>query len=215
MTAQQPGLTFILGGARAGKSTFAEQLAARHGPNVTYVATATPGDEEMRGRIAAHRAARPALWRTLEEPLDPAGALRAAAVGGAVLLDCLTLLTSNLVLRNVHPDAVAREHVRRTEECVMAAVDALLAWQRECGVPLYVVSNEVGLGVIPPYPLGRAFQDILGRANQRVAAVASEAFLVVAGLALPLKALGAQSIDAPPPLSLDWLEHPRAERPST
>jgi adenosylcobinamide kinase/adenosylcobinamide-phosphate guanylyltransferase len=187
----QPGLTLVLGGARAGKSAFAERLAARHGPHVLYVATAEPLDDDMRARIAAHRAARPPAWRTVEAPLDPAAALH--AVTGpvdAALLDCLTLWTSNLMLRAPGPaDA---------ERGAADALTALLDWQRAMGIPLYIVSNEVGLGVVPPTSLGRAFQDVLGRLNQRVAATAEQVYLVVAGLALDLRALGATVIDAPP-----------------
>jgi adenosylcobinamide kinase/adenosylcobinamide-phosphate guanylyltransferase len=120
-----------------------------------------------------------------------------------VLLDCLTLWTSNLLLRELDPDTVTPVHARRAEDAATGAVSSLLRWQSETGVALYIVSNEVGLGVTPPYPLGRVFQDVLGRLNQRVAAAAAEVYLVVAGLALPLRALGAAGIDALPPLPLD------------
>jgi adenosylcobinamide kinase / adenosylcobinamide-phosphate guanylyltransferase len=199
----QAGLTLILGGARAGKTAFAERLAARHRGRVCYVATAEARDEEMRARIAAHQAGRPSHWRTLEVPLDVTGALAAIERPDAVLLDCLTVWTSNLLLEVLDPDAITPELVERAERRAVGAVDALLRWQAATGTALYVVSNEVGLGVTPPYPLGRAFQDILGRLNQRVAAAAAEVYLVVAGLALPLKSLGAVAIDAPPPLALD------------
>lgn len=199
----QPGLTLILGGARAGKTTFAERLAARHAGAVCYVATAEARDDEMRARITAHRSARPSHWVTVEAPLEVAAALMAVERPDAVLLDCLTLWTSNLLLREVDPDAVTLERALRAEAVAVDAVGSLLRWQSETSVPLYIVSNEVGLGVTPPYALGRVYQDILGRLNQRVAAVASEVYFVLAGLALPLKALGAAGIDAPPPLGLD------------
>lgn len=203
MTTPQPGLTLVLGGVRAGKSAFAERLAARHGPDVLYLATAEAGDDEMRARIAAHRAARPAGWRTLEAPLDPAAALRKAAPASAVLLDCLTIWTSNLLLRALDPEGeqIPTVDLARAEATAVAALAALLAWQRERGAALYIVSNEVGLGLAPPYPLGRAYADVLGRLNQRVAAAAERAYLVIAGLALDLRALGGFAIDAPPPLA--------------
>lgn len=191
----QSGLTLVIGGARAGKTRLAERLAARHGPSVCYVATAEPLDDEMRARIAAHRAGRPATWHTLEAPLDPTAALCAAPPADAVLLDCLTIWASNLLLRTLDPDRFEPAEATRAEQAVTRAVDALLAWQAGTRTPLYIVSNEVGLGVVPPTPLGRAFQDTLGRINQRVAAAAEHVYLVVAGLALELRALGATGIE--------------------
>ena len=198
MTLLQPGLMLITGGVRAGKTTFAERLAARHGADVLYVATAEARDGEMRARIDAHRAARPAAWRTLEAPLDPVAALRAAPAADAVLLDCLTLWTSNLLLYALDPERIDATAAAVAERGAAAAVDALLEWQRQTVTPLYIVTNEVGLGVSPPFPLGRLFQDVLGRVNQRVAGAASHVYLVVAGLALDLTALGAVRIDAAP-----------------
>ncbi|MGE0541517.1 MAG: bifunctional adenosylcobinamide kinase/adenosylcobinamide-phosphate guanylyltransferase [Dehalococcoidia bacterium] len=208
----QAGLTLIIGGARAGKTTFAERLAARHSGTVCYVATAEPRDDEMRARIAAHRSARPSHWTTVEAPLEVATALAEIERPSAVLLDCLTLWTSNLLLRDLDPDAVTPDRARRAETVAVASVTALLRWQSETGVATYIVSNEVGLGVTPPYALGRIFQDVLGRLNQRVAAAASEVYFVVAGMALPLKALGAAGIDAPPPLPLEDSERARSAR---
>jgi adenosylcobinamide kinase/adenosylcobinamide-phosphate guanylyltransferase len=198
----QAGLILILGGARAGKTTFAERLAARHAGTVCYVATAEPRDDEMRARIAAHRSARPSHWITVEAPLAVTAALSAIEQPQAVLLDCLTLWSTNLLLRELDPESVTPDRAQRAEAVAVEAVGTLLRWQSETSVPLYIVSNEVGLGVTPPYPLGRVFQDVLGRLNQRVAAAAAEVYLVVAGLALPLKALGA-GVDAPPLLPLD------------
>lgn len=202
MTVRQPGLTLVLGGVRAGKTAFAERLAARHN-DVCYVATAEAHDEEMRARIAAHQRQRPAHWRTLEAPLDPTGALRATPPADAVLLDCLTLWTSNLLLATLDPDQITPADASRAEGRATAAIVGLLDWQRETGLPLYVVSNEVGLGVTPPFPLGRAFQDTLGRLNQRVATAAETVYLVVAGLALDVRRAGGIPIDAPPGLPLD------------
>ena len=180
------GLTFIVGGARSGKSTRAEQLAAR-GERVLYVATAEGRDEEMRNRIAAHRAARPEHWDTLEEPLDLAGALRSAHHRyDTVLIDCLTLWVSNLLLdlqRRAAEEDRREEHILRDTRELLAIVEASEAdW--------IVVSNEVGLGVVPPSPLGRAYRDALGRVNQVVAAQASEVCLMVAGLPLQVKPAG-------------------------
>jgi len=177
-------LILILGGARSGKSTHAEKLALElGGPDVLYIATAQAFDDEMRARIAAHRAQRPAGWRTLESPSLISAPL-AEAIGPArvVLLDCLTLLASNAVL------ALGDEPTARTAEAAVdAEVAALLAAYRAGGATWIVVSNEVGLGLVPPYPLGRAYRDALGRANQRLAAAADRVLFMVAGLPLTVK----------------------------
>jgi adenosylcobinamide kinase / adenosylcobinamide-phosphate guanylyltransferase len=165
--------TLVTGGARSGKSGFAERLAASLGQPVLFVATAEPLDEDMRQRIERHRLSRPAGWQTIEEPLSVAVALRARAPsGGAVLLDCVTLLVSNLLLagRPVRPE-----------------VDALVQWQKQSGAILIAVTNEVGLGIVPDNALARQYSDALGEANQVLAAAADEVILMVAGLPLAIK----------------------------
>ena len=170
--------TLILGGARSGKSTLAERRAAESGRPVLYVATAAAGDEEMAARIAAHRAARPSAWRTVEAPLDPAEAIREhARPGDVVLLDCATLWVSNRLLAEPAP----------TDAELVADAEAIVEAAHGRGADLVVVSNEVGLGVVPPYPLGRRYRDALGRVNQALAARADEALFLVAGLPMRLK----------------------------
>jgi adenosylcobinamide kinase/adenosylcobinamide-phosphate guanylyltransferase len=166
----------VLGGARSGKSTFAERLAAECGAPVLYVATATASDDEMAERIAIHRQRRPASWRTLEVHTDVAPAVTdALGAVQTVLVEDLTLLLNNLLLDSVSAgDAEARAR---------AELDALRALE----VHLVVVSNEVGLGIVPQTPLGRAFRDALGRLNQHAAAVLSEVYVLFAGLPLRLK----------------------------
>lgn len=172
-------LTLVLGGVRAGKSAYAQQIAAA-GRRVLFVATAEAHDDEMAARIRAHRESRPAEWTTLEEPLDVVKAVAPVAEGyDTVLLDCLTLWVSNLLLREGETAAAA--------DAVKAQVDALLALQAESDAAWVVVSNEVGLGVVPPSALGRAFEDALGRANQRFAAQADDVYFMAAGLPLQLK----------------------------
>jgi adenosylcobinamide kinase / adenosylcobinamide-phosphate guanylyltransferase len=163
----------VLGGARSGKSTFAERLAVECGEPVLYVATATAGDAEMAERIAEHRRRRPATWRTLESP-DVLAAPIATALADAqtVLVEDLTLLLSNLMLRGA--DA---------EPSAMAEVDALQALPAH----LIVVSNEVGMGIVPATPLGRAFRDSLGRLNQHAASQLHEVYVLFAGLPLRVK----------------------------
>lgn len=184
-------LTLILGGARSGKSAYAQQLAhARGGSNVLYVATALAFDDEMAARIASHRAERPAGWQTLEAAQGVGAAvtryLDTAVVRPAVILvDCLTLLATNVLLPfGEMPDP------RAAEEAVLAEVDQLLESVRQSQTGWIVVSNEVGMGLVPPYPLGRVYRDALGRANQRLATAAEEVLLMVAGLPWTLKSCG-------------------------
>ena len=176
-------LILILGGARSGKSAFAERLAHQQ-DNVLFVATAQALDEDMKRRIDAHRRRRPFDWRTLEEPLELALAVPPALEGhDTCLLDCLTLWVSNLML--------SMEDNPRVEGEILGAVERLLEVYRRSSATWIVVSNEVGLGVVPPYPLGAKFRDILGRVNQAFASCADEVYLMFSGLALEIKSLAA------------------------
>jgi len=178
-------LLLILGGARSGKSDYAQRLAEQCGDKVLYVATATAGDDEMKTRIAAHRGARPAHWRTLEAPLDVASALEAAICDTeVVLLDCLTLLVSNITIRAGDDPSMSV-----VEQEVLAEMESLLAVWASHDATLIVVSNEVGMGIVPAYPLGRLYRDALGRANQWLAARADEVILLIAGVPVELKGL--------------------------
>jgi adenosylcobinamide kinase / adenosylcobinamide-phosphate guanylyltransferase len=187
-------LILILGGARSGKSTYAQHLAeAWGGGRVLFVATAEAGDDEMRARIAAHQQSRPAGWRTIETPRDVAAPIREAAGDRLVVLDCLTLLVANVILAHggEAPDVQAAERAVRDE------IGALLDVAGEIPGTLVVVSNEVGLGLVPPYELGRVYRDLLGWANQRLAARAERVYWLTAGIAVDLKAL--QMTDPPAP----------------
>jgi adenosylcobinamide kinase/adenosylcobinamide-phosphate guanylyltransferase len=164
-------LTFVLGGARSGKSRYAEGLIAALLPPWTYVATAEAGDREMTARIRAHRKRRGANWRTIEAPRELQAAL-AAGGGSPVLVDCLTLWLSNLMLAEMDID----EEIEKLEKALEAAA-----------APIVVVANEVGLGIVPSFPLGRRFRDMQGILNQRIAARADRVVLMVAGLPLALK----------------------------
>ncbi len=166
-----PSISLVLGGARSGKSLFAEGLLASHAGGRIYLATAEPGDEEMRARIREHRARRAGDWRTVEAPLDITAVI-AAAGRQAVLLDCLTLWLTNLM-------AAKRDIDHATGE-LCAALDRVAA-------PVVIVSNEVGLGIVPENALAREFRDRAGRLNQAVAARADRVFLLAAGLPLTLK----------------------------
>ncbi len=176
-------LTLILGGARSGKSAYAERLAASRGGPVLFVATAEAGDDEMAARIAAHRSARPAAWTTLEAPRDTGRAIQAAGGQPAtVLVDCLTLLANNVIVPLPEPISAAQ-----AEAALMREVDGLLAAYAQSLAAWLVISNELGLGLVPPYPLGRVYRDALGRANQRLAAAADHVYFMVAGLPMVLK----------------------------
>lgn len=168
-------LTFLLGGARSGKSALAVKLALRatHGP-VAVIVTAEGRDEEMRTRIQRHRAARPAGWKTIEEPLELGAALAQASAESVVLVDCLSLWVANLVERG---DADAE---------IEAESRAVLVHAGTRAAPVIAVSNEVGLGVVPASELGRRYRDLLGRVNAAWAAAADEALFVVAGRTLAL-----------------------------
>ena len=180
-------MILILGGARSGKSTYAEKLAAESSPTgrVLYVATAQAWDDEMRARIAKHRKDRPADWCTVEAPTD-AGRVAAAAAAEAevVLLDCLTLLTSNVILA-LPEDPTA--HAARAEAAALGEVNGILQAYRAGDATWIIVSNEVGLGLVPPTPLGRVYRDALGRANQCLAAEANTVLLMVAGIPMRVK----------------------------
>jgi adenosylcobinamide kinase/adenosylcobinamide-phosphate guanylyltransferase len=186
-------LILILGGARSGKSAYAEALAASVAGErpVVYVATATASDEEMEARIAAHRANRPGQWRTVEAPLDPAGALHrdpTLAEAPVVLLDCVTLLAGNLLVDAASQD-MNESDLAAGETRLERALDALLDLFARSHFTLIVVSNEVGMGVVPAYPLGRTYRDILGRANARLARAADATLLMIAGLPVEISAL--------------------------
>ncbi len=166
-------VTFFLGGARSGKSRLAQELAERQGGSLVYLATGQGFDAEMRERIARHRSDRGPRWRTVECAVDlPEAIEREGVAGNVVLVDCLTLWGSNLLL---------------AEADVAAAQDALIGAIGLARCPVILVSNEVGLGIVPDNALARRFRDDVGRLHQRVAAVADAVWFVAAGLSLRMK----------------------------
>jgi adenosylcobinamide kinase/adenosylcobinamide-phosphate guanylyltransferase len=169
--ADLPHVTLIIGGARSGKSRHAEQIMLALPQPWTYIATGQAFDDEMRDRIAEHRRRRGEGWQTIEAPVDLSGAV-AQAAGTPVLIDCLTLWLTNLML-GAHDIPAA-----------LSAFETGLDRRRE---PTLLVSNEVGMGIVPETPLGRRFRDEAGRLNQRIAARAGRVVLMVAGLPMTVK----------------------------
>jgi adenosyl cobinamide kinase/adenosyl cobinamide phosphate guanylyltransferase len=168
-------VTLLLGGARSGKSSFAVRYAEQHGGRVVYLATAPPLDDDMERRIARHREERPGGWETIEEPIDLIGAFdRVGDETDVLIIDCLTLWTSNLMWHGRSDDAITDAAEEAANRCRSRAGQAI------------VISNEVGLGVHPDTPLGRRYRDVLGLVNQRWADVADDVLLMVAGRALRL-----------------------------
>jgi adenosylcobinamide kinase/adenosylcobinamide-phosphate guanylyltransferase len=178
-------LTLILGGARSGKSTYAEQLAARRDGRVVYIATAQALDEEMQGRITIHRQKRSESWKTIEVSSRVGLTLaKSPPEAEVILLDCLTLLVANRLLE-VSPDVDQPDEAAAAAQ-VQTEIDELLAQIQSSPADWIVVSNEVGLGLVPPYPLGRIYRDLLGWANQRLARQAERVVFMIAGIPMRL-----------------------------
>jgi adenosylcobinamide kinase / adenosylcobinamide-phosphate guanylyltransferase len=169
-------MTLILGGARSGKSAYALQLAGRSKKRVAFIATCRPSDKEMKERVRLHQSQRPRHWRTFEETENVASRLQ--KMGNAfecIVIDCLTLLVSNLMLK------------KRTAAAIGLEIGEMTACLKKMKARAILVSNEVGLGIVPDNKLARDFRDIAGRVNQRVAREADEVFFMVSGLPLRVK----------------------------
>ena len=165
-------LTLVIGGARSGKSRFAEQAVMALPPPWIYVATAEPFDDEMRARIAEHQSRRGGNWQTIDAPTDLAGAIEDAPGDHPVLVDCLTLWLNNLMYRKINIDTAIKN------------LEAALAGRE---APTVLVSNEVGFGIVPDNAEARRFRDLQGRLNQRMAALAGRVILLVAGIPMLVK----------------------------
>lgn len=191
-------LTFILGGARSGKSDLAAKLAAAGGRDVLFVATMRELDDEMRARVAAHQAARPPHWRTIQAPVDVGAALQQhARKGEFVIVDCVTAWIANVILDALpDPDAASIDAVAALMVSIEQQTADVIGWARRFEGDVAVVSNDVGAGVVPAYALGRIFRDATGSANKALAAAAGRTLYVIAGLALDLRALGGLPAEA-------------------
>jgi len=180
-------IIFITGGARSGKSAFAQETAGKY-KEVAYIATAPVTDAEMEARVRLHQASRPKNWSTLEAQTDLPGVIERSG-NKVFLLDCLTVYIANAVVGVVDEDAelIDMRVQDETEDLVMREVGRMIKIVRERDLTAVIVSNEVGMGLVPAYPMGRMFRDVVGRANKLIAAAADEAYLVVSGIPLKLK----------------------------
>ncbi|MFC2019769.1 bifunctional adenosylcobinamide kinase/adenosylcobinamide-phosphate guanylyltransferase [Chloroflexota bacterium] len=176
-------IILVTGGARSGKSYFAQQLALESEGPVLFVATAEAGDDEMRRRIEEHRRQRPPTWQTLEVPTQVAGRISEATAGArTVVVDCITLLVCNILLKHGE-DKIAS----RVEDAVMAEMGELARYMGRTKAGFIIVTNEVGLGLVPANDMGRLYRDLLGKANQVLAQCADEVYLMVSGIPLLIK----------------------------
>lgn len=171
---------FLLGGARSGKSRYAQELAAAYGKKVLFVATAEPRDEEMKARIEAHRRDRPASWRTLELPAEVAHGIE-KHIGNAevIIIDCLTLLAGNILCENPDLEKGAQKIINEVNE-LSALIDRTEA-------VFILISNEIGCGIVPENRMARVFRDAIGQAHQIIARNASKVYLMVAGIPVKIK----------------------------
>ena len=176
-------LIFITGGARSGKSNFAEKMALSLGKSVAYLATGQPLDKEMDYRIKKHKTKRPTEWETYEEPIEVSELV--SSLGRkkeVILIDCLTLLVSNLLLREKN-----KAENPQGEEKILLEIEKLTEISYQVPAQIIIVSNEVGMGLVPDNPLGRVYRDILGRANSIIANKADEVFMMISGIPLKIK----------------------------
>lgn len=176
-------ITLIFGGARSGKSSYAQQLAEEADKPVTFIATAQALDEEMSARIKKHKNERPETWKTLEIPFNIANHVSLIKTD-LVILDCITLLVSNLLMQFVKDDLVDEALFMQS---VQKEISDLLSAIRESNQHWLIVSNEVGLGLVPPYQMGRVYRDGIGWANQRLAREAEQVLFMVAGIPMKVK----------------------------
>ncbi len=182
----------ILGGARSGKSRFAQELAQQLGKRVLFVATGEPLDEEMEARVKEHKLSRPQNWRTLEASVNVGERIREQIHDAdVVIIDCLTLLVSNVLTRG-DKESLESDQVdyAAMSDRVVAEMEGLVKCINNTNATFIVVSNEVGMGLVPPYRLGRDYRDLLGKANQLLAQQADNVYLMVAGIPWQLKAKG-------------------------
>jgi len=182
-------IIMVTGGARSGKSSFAEKKAAEFGKEVLYIATSIAFDDEMKERVRKHRTQRPENWKTLECYKDFEKYLPQELEGvEAVIFDCLTLMVTNIMMeKSMDWEGMSTDEINNVEAEVRRQVSNLLEQAKKASQPFIFVTNELGMGVVPPTVLGRAIRDIAGRANQMLAEAADEVYLCISGLQLKIK----------------------------
>lgn len=183
------GMVLVTGGARSGKSSLAESMAKKYGDNVLYIATSVPFDDEMKDRIKKHRAQRPESWKTLEAYKDfdihlpeETGRCR------CILLDCITVMITNIMFeQEMDFDKIDTERANRLEAIVKTEIEKLIETVKKIGLPFIMVTNEIGMGIVPDNAASRAFRDIAGRMNQLLAKASDEVYVCISGIPLKLK----------------------------
>lgn len=182
-------IIYVSGGARSGKSIFAENICKNLSDNVSYIATSEAFDEEMKDRVKKHKAQRPKSWDTYEayKDLDKT-ILEVCKKSDTALLDCLTVMVNNLIFHgNTDIETASYEQIDILENSISDEITKLLKAARSSNINLIIVSNEIGMGIVPENKLSRIYRDIIGRANQKCAAESDEAYFVVSGIALKIK----------------------------
>lgn len=174
-------LIFITGGARSGKSTLAVELAKEYDGKVAFIATAQAGDDEMERRIFLHKQERPQGWTTIEEPMDVASAIDSASGHDIVIIDCITLLISNLLC--------SQENITEIK-WILEKIEKLAESAKKFDGTVIIISNEVGMGIVPENKLAREFRDLAGKANQIIAKSADQVYVCFSGIPLLIKGKG-------------------------
>lgn len=182
-------LILVTGGARSGKSSFAEETVKKFGDNALYIATSIPFDDEMKLRIKKHREQRPSNWETLEAYKDLGVHLDGRLEGkSAAMLDCVTIMVTNLIFEeNLDWDNVKAGDILRIEGYVQSEMEKLIRIIKESTIPFVLVTNELGMGIVPEYASARIFRDIAGRVNQMIARAADEVYFCVSGIPMKIK----------------------------
>ena len=174
-------LIFVTGGARSGKSTFALQLAKKIGKKIAFIATGQAGDEEMQRRIQMHKQDRPQEWTTIEEPLDVASAIDTAKGHDTLIIDCITLLLSNLICSTDNLEDIS---------WIPERIEKLIESAKRFSGMVIIISNEVGMGIVPENKLAREFRDLAGKANQMIASSAGQVYICFSGIPVLIKGSG-------------------------